>query len=464
MKNRTILCVFAFGLLLNTLNAQVPNHITRTTNISASTVRDSAQKSITLLPNFEFTSTSGKYYEAKITGILPSTPGTVTLDWPKGGQVYQRNNSNQGWVYVTGSVSDANLLSVRVQATPVQGGAPNQKILNVSGSGGFEGAIQLMGGDYNITVHEHMDAGGIKSPAGNVVANRVGVGEVLLLMGFSYMEGGQPVPDTDPKISRAALDERVRTVPSTPFNPNTDNVEVWKNSQPYVFHKIVENVGPMVSNSWAYGFLGDDLVSRLNVPVLIYSAAFGGTSIYHHERNIANDVGFGSGWFAVWAQKGFPHQGVRAAIEKYIPKTGLRAMLIHHGGNDRPQINDFTTNFNIVFNDIKSRLNNFNDLSLFIALDGPYADHPANDPSIGFVNQINNIISSNSHYYAGANVNGAVGSYRLDEGTGCGNCGHFANNNAGLEAYGNLWKSALPTGSFSSITFKEADIDPSLKL
>lgn len=457
------LCLFTFLLscFFFTTSAQVvPFHITKSSNGGAtSTVKDSAQRSISLLPGFLWEAENSKYYEAKITGILPVPAGTVTIEWPKTRQIVQRDNSNNAWVYIAGTVSDANLTSVNVQATPVQGGTAKSKQLSVSG-GSFEGAIQLVGGDYNITITEHMTPEGIKSPAGSSSVNRVGVGEVFMLMGFSYMQGGHPNA-----YSYAATDERSRTIPSPFFNVNNDNVPDWVNGMQFSYHKIVDNVGPGPDQSWAYGLLGDNLSSRYNVPILIYSGAFGATSIYHHTRNIAGDTGFGSGWFAPWAAKGFPHASIRAIIDKYIPKSGVRAILIHHGGNDRDQIYDFTTNFGTVMNDITSRMGH-SSLSAFIALDGPYnSGEPASNPSTGFLNQINNIISGNSNYYPGANVNGYTGSARHNEGLDCGECGHFKDNYTGMSKYEELWRNALPSSSnITNLTFKEADVPAGLKV
>lgn len=67
------------------------------------------------------------------------------MEWPKPYQVFQRNNSNLGWVYVKGACSNLQIDSLKISAVPVQSGQSKIKSIPVNSSGQFEGAIQLVG-------------------------------------------------------------------------------------------------------------------------------------------------------------------------------------------------------------------------------------------------------------------------------------------------------------------------------
>lgn len=453
MKISLFHLVFFWVCTLHFASGQVRFHKTRSSDPASSvSITDSAQRSITLLPGFVWKADTTRTYRTVLTGILPVTPGTITIEWPKNGQITQRNNSNQGWIHVKGTYSDPFLESIKIEATPVQGGTYATKTIPVSG-GNFEAAILVVGGDYNIKVSENVSDGYPKVPAGNTTATRVGVGEVFMIWGHSFAEGGHPDDYNEPRINRASTDERSRTVPAIMFNPAYDN-EYFHNipGLPFEYHKIVDNVGPMVNNSWMWGAFADSLVKRFNVPVLMYSAAFGGSGVFMHQHNINNEW---FPWFPNFAENRFPHRGITATMTHYVPRSGIRGVLVHHGINDQNHFWPFESNFLNTVHHIRNNEAFSPGLSFVLSRDVAQAD----------VNmQLDNMISNQANFYPGIDLRQGYtnGNWRKDE-YGCGGCGHYKNTLTALTKYLELWVAAFPNSLVNSGTFKEANVPSGLK-
>ena len=85
--------------------------------------------------------------------------------------------------------------------------------------------------------------------------------------------------------------------------------------------------------------MGDALVQRINVPVLLYNAGFGGTNMqqtYWAAYNIPFEHSF------VRYELRMPYANTRNLMNLYVPTTGLRAILVQHGENDRSNPADST--------------------------------------------------------------------------------------------------------------------------
>jgi hypothetical protein len=437
LKFKLVICGVLFFCSLANSHSQIPLHNTRNYLSNSSTKLDSAQRSITLEPNFSWVATNGKYYQTVIT------EGDLIVDWPKKNQVFQRQNNNQGWIYIKGSCTNLNIDSVRISAVVVQGGASKTKNVSVDAQGLFEGALLLNGGDYNIEISEFFSNGGLKSNPVKKIISRVGVGEVLLIWGHSFMEGDN--------ISQAANDPRSRTVKNAfPTNPYFPNLSVL----PFNFEKINTDLGPFNSTSWIFGALADTLVNRLNVPVLIYSSAFGGSRVIQNKQNINNEP-FDEPWFANFEENDFPFRAVQAATQQYVPKTGLRGVLVHHGINDASFTSQLQSNYEFVINRIRNYEANHATLAFFLAFE--HAGFPSvNDP-------IQNIVNNDPYIFPGVDLRdpATIGPWR-DTGYGCNGCGHFVGT-SGLNKYLELWKDVIPNSFFSTTTPKEAEISNSLK-
>jgi hypothetical protein len=340
----TLVCsvVFNVGII-----AQVPQYIKRYSR-SAKTahLRDSVVNAIILNPGFQWIARSDTTYLG--VAIKPA----INIEWPKAGQIIQRANDNKAWLYVKGTCNPL-IDSVKITATAISGGATKSKNLKVT-NGIFEGAIQLIGGDYMLAATELYNNGSLVTTNAHLSSvSRVGVGEVLMAWGHSFMTGS---------IGTNARDLRSRTIPTVRNNPDYPSNSFFQNISelPVTFKHLDEGqVGPFAEESWIFSSLADTLVNRLQVPVLIYSAAFGGSNIYQNAKNIKGEP-FGYTWFGdgVWQNNGFPFKSVKATFEQYVPVTGLRGVFAAHGVNDHVGNHnepvDFTSNFNHVIDHIRT--------------------------------------------------------------------------------------------------------------
>jgi hypothetical protein len=163
---------------------------------------------------------------------------------------------------------------------------------------------------------------------------KVGVGEVFLIVGHSNAAAAGQAGDMV-----GASSDMVNSI-----NPNADlplyNQYLMNGTADYLAPlqptQLCETcgIGPMVQYPWLWSRLGDMLVSpsALNVPVLFYSAAFGGSNIdqtYMSAYNIPFDHGF------IEYSIRMPYANIRNAMNAYVPRTGLRAILSMHGVNDQ---------------------------------------------------------------------------------------------------------------------------------
>ncbi|MDP5120687.1 MAG: hypothetical protein NWQ46_03775, partial [Spirosomaceae bacterium] len=275
---------------------------------------------------------------------------------------------------------------------------------------------------------------------------RVGIGEVLLMWGHSFMAG----PGGGTSIS--SNDQRSRTIPTVLANPDYPNNNFFQNipELPLQFKPMDEGqVGPFGMESWFFSGLADTLINRLQVPVLIYSAAFGGSNIYQNYKNIRNEP-FGYTWFGngIWQNNGFPFKPIEATFGRYVPVTGLRGIITAHGVNDNSTLYadpvNFASNFNFVINHIRTvSANNAPNLAFMLGME--------DDQFNAINNQLVNIINNDPNIFMGIDLRDPAthGSWRDDSyGT---DRGHFINM-LGLEKYLGLWANAIQNSFFTNTT------------
>ncbi len=229
--------------------------------------------------------------------------------------VYQRDNQNVGLIPVSGKVA-AGVDSVRAILTPISGTQKGYitQTIPVDTNGNFGGSMSAPGGWYTLSV-----------TFGSVVQiiDRVGVGEVFVLFGHSFIQGGH---DTSHQLP--ASDDRVVTL--------LDDLD----NQAYRFGKLTGHVGPFHESPDAWGQLGDRLVRRLGVPVLFFGCGYGGSNIaqnYEVVTNVDPRTATPPG-YAYQAKIGHTRQPLlplEDVMQNYVSKTGVRAILMQHGYNDR---------------------------------------------------------------------------------------------------------------------------------
>jgi hypothetical protein len=261
----------------------------------------------------------------------------IQITFPVSRIVFQRNNQNQASVNIAGSYFQQ-LDMVELRAVPVWGGQGVETswkaVSNFRNNGIFSEIVQLNGGWYNIEVRGILN--------GNIVAKatleRVGVGEVFIVAGQSNAQGDQAYSGA----TIGAIDDRVSTINFYDPLLNEENL-------PFQFSQMGNNskMAPYNYVPWFWGKLGDKLTQRLNVPVLFYGAALGGLSCEVWRRSAeGQDLRQEFPLFVNVA--GMPYRGMKAAIQQYVTRTGVRAILWQQGESDG------NTNGETYYNNLKT--------------------------------------------------------------------------------------------------------------
>jgi|GEM_PF-1805558 len=406
--------------------------------------RDSAVRAIQLNPGFHVSATAAYSYQ---TVLVP-----LYIEWPKPGQIIQRDNTNKAWLYVKGKCLDASIGQVEVKAVPIQGGTTKTKIWNLTANT-YEGALELTGGDYRLEVREVKGYVSGNPTYGRLQSvERIGVGEVLLIWGHSFIAGND--------YSEAATDPRVRTVVTVrnPLVPNEPGRLQDFSILPYQYQQIgLYDVGPFAVQSWMWPAFGDTLAKRLNVPVLLYSAAFGGSNVWHNNKNVNNEP-FGFNWFGYLDQYRMPYRPVEATFGRYTPVSGIRGILCEHGINDRSQMfaPTFYDNFVNVINNTRN-LAQHPQLSYFIS------HEPNTGTDLQFINnKLTDILNNVPHTWPGIDLrpaNTANPLWRDENGIG-----HFLPNAAGHHKYLEYWINAVPNSFFTTSIPKMSDVPQAFKI
>ena len=247
----------------------------------------------------------------------------IQITFPVSRIVFQRNNQNQANVNIAGSYFQQ-LDRIEFRAIPVWGGQGNETGWNPAqefrNNGIFGGTLLLNGGWYNIEVRGILN--------GNVVTattlERVGVGEVFIVAGQSNAQGDNAYPGA----TNGASDDRVSTI-------NFYDPALNESNLPFQFSQMGNNtrMAPYNYVPWFWARLGDKLTQRLNVPVLFYGAALGGLSCDVWRRSVeGQDLRQELPTFV--KVSGMPYRGMKAALQHYVTRTGVRAILWQQGESD----------------------------------------------------------------------------------------------------------------------------------
>lgn len=278
-------------------------------------------------------------------GFPLSSSAQLKITHPISRMVVQRDVSNQAAVQIAGSYNQAvDLVEARVVARVAgQGTNTNWTTLQVNPvNGQFNGSIQVKGGWYKIQVRGSL--------LGTIVASdsvdRFGVGEVFAIMGHSNAQGSSCIINGQnhcPTIG-GAIDERVNVIGIDQRSTTTTqylNTAETRYLPGLAFSQLLLKSGssPFGDIPWLWGHMGDELVSRINVPVLLYNAGFGGTNM-EITYKAAYDIPFQHGFCRYDLR--MPFVNIRNVMNLYVPTTGIRAVLILHGENDRGNPQDST--------------------------------------------------------------------------------------------------------------------------
>ncbi|MBA4849694.1 T9SS type A sorting domain-containing protein [Emticicia sp. BO119] len=350
----------------------------------------------------------------------------IQITFPVSRIVFQRNNNNQANVNIAGSYFQQ-LDRIDARAFPVSPGQGNEvgwtTIQDFLTTGIFNGFLQLSGGWYNIEVRGVLNGQVVTS----TVLERVGVGEVFIVAGQSNAQG-------DPSYSGGAIgasDDRVSTI-------DYYDAALNENQFPFQFSHMgnFSRMAPYNYVPWFWGRLGDRLTQRYNVPVLFYGAALGGIGVNAWQRS-SNGEDLRKELPSFIAVPGMPYRALKAALQQYVTRTGVRAVLWQQGeSDDQTSSNSYFNNLKIVIEKSRNDSGKGN-LAWVIA-------RSSRNPNI-HQNVIDgqNVTIGNVHsVYPGPNTDEIFGANFRADGV------HFHND--GLNRAAEYWNAALNDGFFSS--------------
>jgi hypothetical protein len=393
----------------------------------------------------------------------------ISVTFPVSRAVIQRSNANQASLNIVGRINiSADRIEARLVPRPEQARvdtilATNWQIVQENPTNLFSGSIAVKGGWYNLEIKAIKNG----TIVGNsTVVERVGIGEVFTFVGHSNAQGGaygQTGPDaTDDRVSCIAVGQEPSCNGSFPFfQPATSSDSLWCKylqtaDAEYLpvlkFSKvsIASGIAPFSSRPWFWSIVGDSLSRKLNVPIMLYGAAFGGTNS-EHWFNAAKGIPFEHGF--IKSSIGMPYINLKNILQLYVPLTGIRAVLCLHGVNDRNasqgNIQAWMEGY-IAQSRVDAKIPN---LAWMIALDSYLLDHgqnPAPNPVRDAPRNAQTSIRTQSDNFAGPdldvitdNGNGIGGSERPD---GL----HFGNQ--GLVSAANVWVNVINKQSFLGVS------------
>ncbi len=279
-----------------------------------------------------------------------TSQGQISLSFPVPRAVIQRNNVNQATLNIAGRIKNkVDRIEARLVPRPEQSRldtivATPWQTVQLNPTNFFSGAISVKGGWYNLQMRAIKDSTIVID---TLIVQRVGIGEVFVYVGHSNAQGGaygQTGPDaTDDRVSCIAVGREPSCNGTNPFQPATSSDSLWcKYLQTgdaqflpvLAFSKVTRAAGiaPFCPNPWFWSILGDSLSRKLNVPIMLYGTAFGGTKSEHWfkaSKGILFDHGF------VKSAIKMPYINLKNVLQLYVPLTGIRGVLCLHGVNER---------------------------------------------------------------------------------------------------------------------------------
>jgi len=339
------------------------------------------------------------------------TYSQMHITFPVSRVVFQRDNQNIATFNVAGDYS-VELDKVEARLTPMQvgqGESTDWQTISTVSKGIFSGTITGKGGWYKLNLR------GFKS--GSVVIEtsleRVGIGEVFLVAGQSNAEGQLVYPGAE----IGTTEDRVSCIDFVEYLFD-ENLLPFKFSQLGNFTKL----GPYNPVPWYWARLGEKLCKKLNVPVLFFGNALGGSSVEWWAQS-ANGADLRQQQPLFIKVAGMPYRGMRGSLQHYASRTGIRAVLWHQGESD----------INMPSQDY------FNFLKIIIEKSRKDVEHnnlPWVVARVGNVNGQNQVINQVPNVYQGPNTDESIPDipqFRY--------IGHFANE--GLNLAASLWFDVL---------------------
>lgn len=254
----------------------------------------------------------------------------LQVTFPVSRAVFQRGTNGRGTFSIAGSYYQA-VDQIQARVTPIQGGTATDWVtIQTNPQGGnFLGSFTANGGWYRLEVRAVRGGNQIGNSA---TVDRVGVGEVFILSGQSNAQGiDNPIPsgqiEPEDRVNTVNYDNSLSHSLNDPPFPNITKM-------PSGVYYSLRGVG-----SWAWGWLGNQIANRFNVPVLFINTAFAGTDI-ESWRASAN----GERATNIFCREcpgddkfypvGMPYGNLKLGLQYYASLFGVRSVLWMQGETD----------------------------------------------------------------------------------------------------------------------------------
>ena len=254
---------------------------------------------------------------------------TLSVTSPANRLVFQRSRTGDATIQVAGSCAWPGAVIEARMASVATGRAGAWTVLGtVRPDFSYRGQLTNSAGWYSLEVRARS---GRKTAHASV--ERVGVGEVFLVVGHSVAHGGQiNLP--------GAGDDRVNTI-ALPAGDMESQRRYQATGDPRFLPELVgtpfeANVQPAPAGRGTYFWaaFAEKVAKAEDVPVLLLNAAFGGTSLEHWAKSARGEP-FEHPF--VNASLRMPYLRLEHALKRYCAVTGLRAILADQGQNDWPE-------------------------------------------------------------------------------------------------------------------------------
>ncbi len=259
---------------------------------------------------------------------LSASPDLV-LTSPGHRIVYQRGVDGNGLIPVggrspwPGAELEARLAPVKASPT----GSRWQSLGRADAAGHFSQTIRASAGWYRLEVRLK------DTPAARTIIERVGVGEVFIVVGHSVAQGGET------NLAGEA-DDRVNTI-AWPAVAAERRRDYERTADPSLLPALLGTPftndvvpAPFGHGTYFWAAFAGQIARREDVPVLLLNAAFGGTSLEHWARSARGEMFEHS---FVRAAIRMPYINLHHALRQYAAHTGVRAILADQGQNDWPE-------------------------------------------------------------------------------------------------------------------------------
>ncbi|MEA5402344.1 T9SS type A sorting domain-containing protein [Arcicella sp. DC2W] len=369
----------------------------------------------------------------------------IKITSPQNRAVYQRNQEGFSQITVSGTYA-TQIDKIEARLIPVEAGQGEAvdwtviKLLPLNGN--FNAVMRVKQGWYSLELRGSLNGANI---GGTSRVDRVGVGEVFVIAGQSNAQGMPHIAGI------GATNDRVNC-----FGSATDTNfggDFYINLSPFSKLEAGSRIAPRGMNGWCWGRLGDLLVSKLNVPVMFFNAAFEGTSSSTWATTANGNIAPNPYTGDTYKNK-LPYQDLSDAFHYFVAQLGVRSVLWCQGESDNFFINQklvvdsekYRSNLQTVIN--KSRTDSGKDITWVVSLTSGGSSTPCNFCSTPIVTDANVIKGqqavinqANNNVFQGPNTD-------LIQVTGRQDGVHF--NGVGLEQLASAWNNALDNNFFSN--------------